>query len=78
MIYGIYASKDKLVGSYNIPNAVINDDVAKRSFIIAAGKAPQKNDLELYKIGEFNDSTGELIRKEPELLVKGDAIDVSN
>ena len=61
MIYPIYAVRDNLVGFLR-PITEINDAVAMRNFRDAFAQLPEasKSDYSLFKIGEFNDKTGEV------------------
>lgn len=59
MIYPIYSIRDRAIG-FNSPTIMVNEMVALRSFKQMLQKDPNSDDLELYKIGEFNDETGEL------------------
>lgn len=61
----VYAVKDTVSGSFMQPFYLSNDEVAKRSFSIAC-KDEKSNyfaiakDLQLYRVGKFNDESGEL------------------
>lgn len=71
----IYTIKDKLVG-YGQPYTKYNEDVAKRDFKNAMANQPIKDDLELYVIGSYDDTTAEIkMLPQPELIMKGDSID---
>lgn len=65
MIVGLYSVKDtKTV--FNKPHVQLNDIAAQREFsnyINCGDPFPTKNygDLELWKLGTFNDVTGEII-----------------
>ena len=63
MIKGLYCVRDVKAGNYWPPIAHVNDEVAKREFAMLA-KTPDiaylVNDLQLYKVGEFNDATAEV------------------
>lgn len=75
MLTPIYAVKDKLVG-FGQPYTKYNEDVAKRDFKNAMANQPIREDLELYKLGTYNDNTAEITRlPQPELIMKGDSID---
>lgn len=55
----IYSVYDKVVKKHNPPFLAESDEVAKRSFIHAMEKAPFSQDMQLYKLGSFEeDSTG--------------------
>lgn len=67
MIYNIYSLRDRLTG-YKGPVLKANDEAAKREFKMLVEKDPMGQDYELYKIGTFNDETGEIIPHVPEYL----------
>lgn len=66
MINGVYAIKDTVVGAFLRPFTHVNDNSAIRDF--ASTVNDPKNDfmkqnhgdMSLYKIGTFDDATGEL------------------
>lgn len=70
MKYGVYSIQDTLVG-FNAPWVMVNDEVAKREY--ANFLKTQKNapDMRLYKIGEFDDNSGELLPDIPRMLIGG-------
>ncbi|MDD6223557.1 MAG: hypothetical protein PUB18_00965 [bacterium] len=75
MINKIYCLKDIKIG-YMQPFTMQNDAVAIRAFANSA-RANQPNnvntnseDIELYCIGEFNDTTGKINGIEPEFMAK--------
>lgn len=75
MLTPIYAVKDKLVG-FGQPYTKYNEEVAKRDFKNAMINQPIKNDLELYVLGTYEDTTAEIsLLQQPELIMKGDSID---
>lgn len=59
MILGLYAVQDTLIG-FNAPFALNNDEVAERAFRNTVEKEPNASDLRLYRLGAYNDETGEL------------------
>lgn len=64
MIKGLYCVRDVKAGNYWPPVAHVNDDVAKREFAMLATSpdvAYLANDLQLYKVGEFNNLTAEVV-----------------
>lgn len=65
MVYGMYCIYDKLVG-YQSPTAMPNDNFAFRSFSESFADCKNPQDYILYKVGEFNLSTGELTSMPPE------------
>lgn len=70
MIYGVYAVKDILVG-FNAPFVLVNDDIAKRAFKNSVGQKPEKDDLQLWRLSQWNDITGEFLNNQPEMLAFG-------
>lgn len=70
MIYGVYAVKDILVG-FNAPFVMVNDEIAKRTFKITVDQKPEKNDLQLWRLSQWNDVTGEFLNNQPEMLAFG-------
>lgn len=70
MIFGVYSVKDVLVG-FNNPFIMVNDDVAKRAFINNTKGKPEANDMELYRLGLFDDQTGKFQQEEPIALAFG-------
>lgn len=74
MIYGIYAIKDTKVG-FMQPFIQVNDAVAVREFtnIVNSGNSvvsANYTDMELYRIGSYNQDTG-LIESKVDFVVKG-------
>lgn len=75
MKINIYAVKDTVQGAFMQPFYLQNDNVAKRAFEMAIND-PNSNwnkmpkDLQLFKLGEYDDETGVIISK-PEYLAKG-------
>lgn len=68
----IYAIRDMLV-EFHAPIVGVNDDQMKRDFkVFCEGKAElEKADLQLYKIGEFDTTTGHITPCEPAYLMGG-------
>lgn len=71
----IYSMKDVKIGFAN-PFYQNNDETAKRSFKIAVSDKSGtlfhiKDDLELWKLGEFDETTGKITPVEPEYLLGG-------
>lgn len=73
MQYGIYAIHDKKIG-YMAPFINHSDETAKRSFIAGAQeKEPNaintySEDKSLWRLGNFDDNTGELISSKEWLM----------
>lgn len=55
---GIYSIFDNVASVFNKPFTELNDNTAKRAFIRAIEKQPDKNDYVLYYCGSFDDSSG--------------------
>lgn len=75
MIKNYYAVYDRLAESYGPLNEMVNDKVAARSFKEACenveGFKQHATDLELHRIGSFNDETG-TFQMDKEILEKGE------
>jgi len=54
----MYCVRDDLAEVFQNPFCSINDGTAKRDFIDGVTKQPQKNDLTLYAVGSYDDSSG--------------------
>lgn len=62
----LYTIYDKCSGLYSEPFTSVNDDVAKRRFKqICVNSPTMAGDLQLYKLGEYNSSTGEILLAYP-------------
>lgn len=72
MIQPIYSIRDMLV-EFHAPIVGINNDQMIRDFLVfCQNKADiEKNDLQLYKIGEFDTTTGHIQPCEPEYIKGG-------
>lgn len=71
MILGLYAVQDTLIG-FNAPFALNSDEVAERAFRNTITKEPNATDLRLYKLGTYNDESGEVIPNVPiKMLASG-------
>lgn len=70
MKHTIYAMRDKLVG-YGRPHLGVNDEVECRDFKAAMENDYAAGDKELYKIGTFDDETGEITPIEHVKLLEG-------
>ncbi|UPW36501.1 nonstructural protein [Peromfec virus RodF8_36] len=76
MKLNIYAIKDTIVGSFMNPFYLQNDEQAKRSFKLATNDEKSdyskiKKDLQLFKIGTFDDESG-IIENEITFLINGE------
>ena len=67
MIVSIYSVKDELSNEFMQPALISNDDLAKRQFKTQVNTITlwkeNASDYSLYKIGSFNNETGEIIPK---------------
>lgn len=69
MIYGVYSIRDVKTG-FMRPSIELNDQAAARDFSHAVVNSPDvlssfAPDFDLYKIGEFDGDSGELIPCQP-------------
>ena len=76
MIVNLYAIYDRASGVYDGPLRGQTDDVVKRQFVdmCVASDHPvsqHPEDYTLFKVGSWNDGTGELIDVVPEKLMNG-------
>lgn len=70
MIKPLYTIRDTMIQYYE-PCCFINEDVAKREFMNAYNKHPNKDYMQLWSIGTFDTETGTIIGITPELIMKG-------
>lgn len=62
----IFCLKDNVIGKFMNPYLMHNEEQAKRELKIAVNYPDNKDlknkagDIQLYKLGEFNDNTGEI------------------
>lgn len=68
----IYAIRDMLI-EFHAPIVGVNDQQMERDFqVYCMNKAElERNDLQLYKVGEFDTVTGHITSMEPEFLRGG-------
>ena len=68
----IYAIRDMLI-EFHAPIVGVNDEQMKRDFKVFCEKKTdiERNDLQLYKIGEFDTATGHIQAFEPEYILWG-------
>lgn len=68
----LYSVYDTVAELFNKPFTDINDAVAKRNFAESVKDKPYKNDMVLYSLADFNDSSGEIRKCEsPVKLMTG-------
>lgn len=81
MIYGVYAMFDKKTG-FMTPTIEQNDAVAIRNFFYALRKndylGVHYSDLELYKLGSFDNDLGILTGIDKVLLAEGRKVENDN
>lgn len=68
MKYNLYSVRDRLVG-FNAPFIMPNEEVAKRAFKQRIETDKNAEDLELYRLGTYDDDTG-MITPEPPVMVE--------
>lgn len=68
----LYAIRDMLI-EFHAPIAGVNDEQMIRDFKVFCSKKAEleKNDLQLYKVGEFDTVTGHINTFEPEFIIGG-------
>lgn len=75
MKFGVYSMRDSVSGLYNTPTIEQSDIIALRSFKYAINKTDFLNfnahDVDLFKLGEFDNSTGEFFPCAPEKICDG-------
>lgn len=75
MKFGVYSMRDSVSGLYNAPTFEQTDMIAIRSFKYAVNKNEflefNAHDVDLFKIGEFDNETGSLTYMDPQKLADG-------
>lgn len=72
MKQSMYCIRDNLAEIFNKPFTQVNDYTAIRAFTTAIESEPHKDDYSLYKLGEYDDVSGEIIPKDtPERIFSG-------
>lgn len=66
----MYAIQDVLIG-FRAPFVMMSDEVAKREYKNFLEGNPNSKDMRLFKVGTFNEETGEVIAILPELMEGG-------
>lgn len=70
----MYVLRDTLTG-YKEPSCFINEDHVKREFANAYKNHPNKDYMQLWKVGTFDTESGTVVAMIPELTMKGVDID---
>lgn len=70
MIYNLYTIQDVMIG-FNAPFIMKNDEIAKREYRNFLENNPNKEDMRLFRVGKFNDETGEVTPEVTPQLVEG-------
>lgn len=71
MKYSVYAMHDNVIG-WGSPHIAINDEAEMRDFRNAMANDPNAADKQLYKVGQWDSETGELVgAKYNEKLLEG-------
>lgn len=68
MRYGLYSYYDRVSGLYSAPVPAVNRATAIRQFLEVQRQNPSANDVEIYEVGTFDITTGELIGKKAEFV----------
>lgn len=76
MKLGLYSIYDNIAEVFNKPFTEINDNSATRSFVESLNDRNNKTDYDLYRVGEFNDSNGELVSNKATKVYSG--FDIKN
>lgn len=75
MKFGVYSMRDAVSGLYNNPTFEQDDQIAIRSFRFAVNKNDflsfNAHDVDLFKVGEFENTTGEFTPLTPTKLADG-------
>lgn len=59
---------DRITGQYSDPYTFVNLEDAKRKLVVAYGKNPFFNDLEVYRVGSFDNLKGLLLSHDKDFL----------
>lgn len=76
MKYGLYCMRDEIAQTFGTVVQDINDDCARRNFRFGLENSKDvrnfsPEDFSLYKVGEYDDTTGEVIPVVPYILERG-------
>lgn len=70
MIYNMYSIQDVMIG-FNSPFIMKNDEIATREYNNFLENNPNAKDMRLFRIGEFNEETGEIKTIIPQIVQGG-------
>lgn len=70
MVYNLYTIQDVMIG-FNAPFIMKNDEIAKREYRNFLDGNKNSADMRLYRIGTFNDDTGEITPEVTPILIEG-------
>lgn len=70
MEYNIYSIQDTMIG-FNAPFIMKNDDIAKREYRNFLNNNPNSKDMRLYRLGKFDDESGEIHAEVPKIIEGG-------
>lgn len=77
MNYGLFSVKDELTSHFLAPVMMLNEDEAKRQFKSQVNNIQlwkdNPSDFSLYKLGSFDEDTGEILYK-PEKIIGGRSV----
>lgn len=77
MTYGLFSVKDELTSHFLAPVMMMNEDEAKRQFKSQVNNIQlwkdNPSDFSLYKLGSFDEDTGEILYK-PEKIIGGRSV----
>lgn len=77
MTYGLFSVKDELTSHFLAPVMMLNEDEAKRQFKSQVNNIQlwkdNPSDFSLYKLGSFDEDTGEILYK-PEKIIGGRSV----
>ena len=77
MIKPIVAVEDRMT-EFMQPRAVQTIEAAERDFKVLCEDSPIAKDMNLWRIGEYNTETGEILPGKPELIMKGESYVIKN
>ncbi|QCS36501.1 nonstructural protein [Capybara microvirus Cap3_SP_433] len=75
MMYNLYSIKDVVSGEYGYPMAIMNDNLARRTFFELGSNSKEMqdfpNDFELWRVGTFDSQRGTVKEQEKTFLQRG-------